>query len=330
MLRFVIRRLLLAVLTLIAISITTFVVFFLGPANPVTSMCGQRACSEAQQATIKANLGLDEAVAVQYLNYMKGIFVGRSVGEGESAFECPAPCLGISFRTREPVLDILMRGLPVTASIVLGAAVVYLTVGIGTGMVAAIRRGSALDKLSVGTSLTFASMQIYFLGLVLLYFLVYQWKILPNPKYVSPFEDVGAWILGMMLPWLTLGLINSAVYSRLSRAQMIETLSEDFIRTARSKGLGNAGVNLRHAFRAAVTPMVTIAGLDVGLQLGGAVITETTFSLNGMGRTAVQAVVLLNLPVVAATVLLAAVFVVAANIIVDLLYVVIDPRVRLS
>jgi peptide/nickel transport system permease protein len=159
---------------------------------------------------------------------------------------------------------------------------------------------------------------------------VYSLHVLPNPGYTSPFEDPGQWFTQLLLPWATLGFLNSAIYARLSRAQMLETLSEDFVRTARAKGLPKRKVYARHALRAAITPIVTIAGLDLGGALGGAVITETVFGVNGLGRTAVQAVNDLNLPVVMGTVLLAAFFIIVMNIIVDVLYSVIDPRVRLG
>jgi peptide/nickel transport system permease protein len=330
MIRFLVRRSLLAVLTLFAISVTTFAIFFMGPANPAASMCGTRICSAETQERINRDLGLDRSPVVQYGDYMKGIFVGRNIGQGETAIDCPAPCLGVSFRSREAVTDIMLRALPITVSIVVGAAVVYWLVGIGLGMVSAIRRGTVFDKTAVGFSLTFASMQIYFLGPLLLLALVYTTGLIPRPQWVSPTDNLGAWFAGMILPWFTLGLINSAQYARFSRAQMVETLSEDFIRTARAKGLSTRVVNMRHAFRASITPLVTIGGLDIAGQLGGAVITETTFGYFGLGRQAVIAVNNSNLPIIMATVLLAAVLIVVANLVVDVLYAVIDPRVRLS
>jgi peptide/nickel transport system permease protein len=207
---------------------------------------------------------------------------------------------------------------------------VQLLGGVTIGMISALRRGTVFDRAAVGTSLVGASMQIYFLGYLLLIILVYQSGLLPNPGYRPFLENPIAWAGGLVLPWLTLGFINSAVYARLSRAQMLETLSEDFVRTARAKGLPKRTVYIRHALRAAITPVVTIAGLDFGTALGGTVITETVFGLNGLGRAAVNAVNQLDTPVVMATVLLAAVFIVVMNIVVDLLYAVIDPRVRLS
>jgi peptide/nickel transport system permease protein len=330
MLRFVVRRALFAVLTLFAISVTTFFLFFVGPANPAATMCGQKICTQEQQERINASLGLDRPPVEQYADYMRGIFAGRTIGREPYLIECPAPCLGVSFRTQEAVMAILGRALPITASIVLGAALVYWFVGIGLGMISAIKRGTVFDRSAVGFSLTFASMQIYFLGPVLLLILVYNTHLLPRPRWVSPSEDLFAWFGGMLIPWITLGLINSAQYARFSRAQMLETLGEDFIRTAKAKGLSARLVNGKHAFRASITPLVTIGGLDLAAQLGGVVITESVFGFFGLGRQAILAVNNLNLPIIMAIVLLAAVFLVVMNLIVDVLYSVIDPRVRLS
>jgi peptide/nickel transport system permease protein len=330
MLRFFIRRVLLAVLTLFAVSVTTFLLFFAVPADPAATMCGTRVCPADQAARIRTSLGLDRPLVVQYSEYMKGIFTGRDIGTGSDAIHCPAPCLGVSFRNHLPVLTIIQQGLPVTLSIVLGGAITWLTIGLVLGTTAALRRGSPVDRFSIGFSLTGASMQIYVLGLVLISIFVYTLGWLPRPGYTSLFDNPWKFFLGMLLPWATLGFINSAVYSRLSRAQMLETLSEDFVRTARAKGASMRTVNYRHALRAAITPIVTVFGLDLGANLGGVVITETTFNMRGIGQIAVQAVGDLNLPIVMATVFLAATFVVASNVVVDMLYAVIDPRVRLS
>jgi peptide/nickel transport system permease protein len=215
-------------------------------------------------------------------------------------------------------------------SIVFGSAVIWLLIGISLGMISALRRGTIFDKMAIGVSLVGASMQVYFFGLILLYILVYTTGLLPFPNYTPLTENPFKWAVGLLLPWLTLGFLNSALYARLSRAQMLETLSEDYVRTARAKGLPLRKVYTRHALRAAITPIVTIAGLDIGTALGGTFITETIFGLQGLGKATVEAVQFLNLPVVLATVLLAAVFIVIANIIVDVLYAFIDPRVRLS
>jgi peptide/nickel transport system permease protein len=316
--------------TLFAISVTTFLLFFAVPASPAATMCGTRICDHDTEVRISRSLGLDKPLVTQYGEYMKGIFVGRTVGSGADKIECPAPCLGVSFRTGQAVFDIVKQGLPISISIVFGAAVVWLSIGVILGTAAALRRGSALDKFSIGFALAGASTQIFVLGLVLMAVFVYGLRWLPRPSYTSPFDNPFQWAYGLLLPWLTLGVINSAIYARLSRAQMLETLSEDFVRTARAKGVSPRVVNFRHALRAAITPIVTIAGLDIGVNLGGVVITETTFSLRGMGKIAVDAVGNLNLPIVMAAVLIAASFIVISTVAVDLLYAFIDPRVKLS
>jgi peptide/nickel transport system permease protein len=323
MFRFFIKKLLLAVSTLLAISVITFSLFFVMPSNPAEVMCGnQRNCSQERLSQIELRMGLNEPAYDQYAKFMKAIFVGRTYGNGAAARDCPAPCLGFSFRNDEPVTAIVARTLPVTLSIVFGAAVVWLVIGVSVGMVSALRRGTPFDKIAVGISLVGASMPIFFFGYLLLIALVYQTGILPYPRYTPITQNP--------LAWFGLGFLNSATYARLSRAQMLETLSEDFVRTARAKGLPKITVYGRHALRAAMTPILTIAGLDLGSYLGGTVITETVFGFTGLGKTALNAALNLDMPIVMATVLLAAVFILTANVLVDMLYAVIDPRVRLS
>lgn len=329
MVRFVIRRVLLAVVTLFAISVITFLLFFAVPSSPANVMCGKN-CTPTQIAQVERRLGIDRPLTEQYGNFIKGIFAGRTYGDGDFQRECPAPCLGYSFRNDELVTDTLKRTLPVTVSIVVGAAVLWLTIGVTLGMTSALKRGTIFDRLAIGASLVGASLQVYFFGLVLLLLLVYSTGLLPAPSYTPITQNPAKWAEGLILPWITLGFLNSALYARLSRAQMLETLSEDYVRTARAKGLPKTKVYTRHALRAAITPIITIAGLDIGASLGGTVITESIFGLQGLGRVSVQAVEDLNLPIVVATVLLAATFIVTMNIIVDLLYAVVDPRVRLG
>jgi peptide/nickel transport system permease protein len=331
MLRFLLKKALLAVSTLLAVSVITFGLFFVVPNNPAELMCGNgKTCSADRIAMIERRMGLDAPVTQQYADMMKGLVLGRTFGEGGAARDCPAPCLGFSFRNDEPVTRLVARTLPVTLSIVFGAAVVWLLVGVSIGMVSALRRGTAFDKLAVGTSLVGASMPILLFGPLLLIILVYESGLLSFPHYVPITQNPLAWAKAMLLPWLALGFLNSAAYARLSRAQMLETLSEDYVRTARAKGLSPIKVYGRHALRAAITPIVTIAGLDLGTYLGGTVITETIFGFTGLGKAALNAAINLDMPVVMATVLLAAVFIVGANVLVDALYAVIDPRVRLG
>ncbi|MET7373565.1 MULTISPECIES: ABC transporter permease [Micromonospora] len=327
MARFLLKRLFSATLTLFAVSVLTFLMFFALPRDPVSSICSKN-CNPERLERVRDDLGLNDPLISQYAGYMKGIVTGRDLGSAQGG-RCDAPCLGWSYVTNEAVSDTIARVLPVTLSIVIPAAILWLLLGVGLGMVSALRRGTWLDRLAIGFSLTGASLQLYFVGAVLLLVFVYNLRLLPVPSYTSIFDNPAKWASGLVLAWVALAFLFSAIYARLSRAQMLETLSEDFVRTARAKGLAKPKVYGRHALRAAITPVVTIAGLDVGGALGGTVITETTFGIQGLGRTAVDAVRSGDLPTIMATVLIAAVFVVLANVLVDLLYAAIDPRVRL-
>ncbi|MEU1755882.1 ABC transporter permease [Micromonospora matsumotoense] len=327
MARFLVKRLFSATFTLFAVSVLSFLMFFALPRDPVTGMCPKN-CNPERLERVRQELGLRDPLVSQYAGYMKGIVTGRDLGSAQGG-RCDAPCLGWSYVSNEAVSDTIARVLPVTLSIVVPAAVLWLLLGVGLGVVSALRRGTWLDRAAIGFSLAGASLQLYFVGAVLLLVFVYTLRWLPVPSYTPLLDDPVRWASGLVLAWLALAFLFSAIYARLSRAQMLETLSEDFVRTARAKGLSPPTVYGRHALRAAITPVVTIAGLDVGGALGGTVITETTFGLNGMGRTAVDAVRSGDLPTIMATVLIAAVFVVLANVLVDLLYAAIDPRVRL-
>jgi peptide/nickel transport system permease protein len=187
-----------------------------------------------------------------------------------------------------------------------------------------------VDKFSQGVALGAASLQIYFVGLILQFIFVDKLAWLPMPGYTSPFEYPLDWAKQMALPWITLAFLLSAIYSRLTRAGMIEVMSEDYVRTARAKGLSERSVNMKHVLRGAITPIVTVFGLDLGALLGGAVITEYVFNVPGLGKLSTEAVSNLDIPVVTGTVLFAAFFVITANIIVDLLYASLDPKVRLT
>jgi peptide/nickel transport system permease protein len=329
MFRFLILRSLRAVVTLWAISVVTFALFFMLPASPAQVMCG-RNCAPSEVAKVEHNLGLDQPKLQQYTEFVRGIFVGRNFGEGDFFVHCDAPCLGYDYQHHEAVTSILSRTAPVTASIAIGGAIVWISFGVALGLISAIRRGTTVDKAAIGVTLIGASLPTYVFGGLLLLVFVYTTQLLQFPTYTGITTNPEKWALGLIVPWMTLGFLNAALYARLTRAQMLETLSEDFVRTARAKGLPRRRVLLRHAFRAAVNPIVTVAGLDLGGALGGVVITESIFGMPGLGYESVQAAYIEDLPVVLATVLLAAVFIVVANIVVDALYAVIDPRVRLA
>ncbi|MDT7538204.1 MAG: peptide/nickel transport system permease protein [Actinomycetota bacterium] len=329
MLRFVVRRVITSVLILAVVSAVTFLLFFAVPGDPGRLSCG-KICPPAQLAEIHHNLGLDRPVVVQYADYMKGIFVGNTVTEAGDKLPCPAPCFGYSFVNHQPVWQTFLDRFPATASLAIGAAVLFLIGGVGLGVISAIFRGRAFDKLAIGLSLTGASLQIYFIGIVARAFFVDKLNWLPQPGYTPLTKDPVAWFSGLLLPWLVLAFVSAALYARLSRASMIEALQEDFVRTGRARGLSARSIYMKHAGRAAISPVITVFGLDLAGLLGGAIITESVFSIQGVGRLAINSVFASDLPMIMATVLLAAVVIVAANLIVDVAYALIDPRVRIS
>jgi peptide/nickel transport system permease protein len=327
---YITRRVLAMFGMLIALSMVTFFMFSVVPADPARLSCGKTCTPQIIQAN-RELYGLDKPTWQQYTDFAKGLVVGRTYGSGPTLVECPAPCLGYSFVQQANVTDMIITALPVTINLAIGAFILMLVVGISVGVISALRRGTLVDRSSMAAALFFYSFPVFFIGLVLLYFVKIKWRIIPaTVEYAPIYENPVAYFQVMILPWITVALLYAAFYSRLTRNQMLETLGEDFIRTARAKGLPERVVIRKHAFRAGLTPIVTAAGLDLAGLLGGAVITETIFRLNGMGRLAIQAVEQTDLPVVAGTVLVAAVFVIVANLIVDLLYAVIDPRVRLT
>lgn len=327
---YVIRRVLAMVGMLIALSMIVFLLFTALPSDPARLTCG-KTCTPQIIAANRHLLGLDQSLVAQYGNFVSGIFVGRTYGaDTGSPIECPAPCLGYSFRENAEVTGLITTTLPVTINLAIGAFILWIFFGVGAGIIAALQRGRWPDRLTMGLSLVGYSFPVFFIGLVLLFYIKIKWGILPTgvdyePIYVNPV----AYFQVMILPWVTLAMLYAAFYARLTRNQMLETLGEDYIRTARAKGLSERVVIGKHALRAGLTPIVTAAGLDLAALIGGAVITESIFRLNGMGRLSIDAVQNIDLPVIAATVLVAAVFVIVANLVVDLLYAVIDPRVRL-
>jgi len=333
---FIIRRLLTAVLLLVIISAVTFAIFFLLPraAGMTTDQLAARFAGKApDKATLLAiekRYGFDKPVPVQYYDFMRGVVVGGKYDTGARVIDCPAPCLGYSFRTNEPVLQTVLNRAPVTFSIAAGAAVVWLIAGISIGVLSALRKGTFFDRFSMGTALVGVSLPIFFTGLLSQTFLEFKWGIWSQQDYVSITQDPVQWAHSLVLPWITLAFLYAALYARLTRAGMLDTMTEDYIRTARAKGLPERTVIVRHALRATLTPILTIFGLDLGLLLGGAVLTEKTFSMHGLGALAIDGVVQSDLPVVVGVTMAGALFVVLANLVVDVLYAVVDPRVRLE
>jgi peptide/nickel transport system permease protein len=334
MVTFIIRRVLRTILLLLAVSIITFCIFFLIPrlagqnANELAAQYVGRNPTPAAIAQMVQKLGLNEPLPVQYWKYLSGIVAGQHFDSGPSVSYCPPPCFGYSFRNAQPVWPQMVSDLPVTASLAIGAAILWLFGGVAIGVLSALRRGSVWDRLSMGVALAGVSLPIFFTGALSLLLFAVKWPVFPDSGYTNIAVSPVGWFEHLVLPWVTLAFLYAALYARLTRAGMLETLGEDFVRTARAKGLRERNVIVQHALRAALTPILTIFGLDLGLLLGGAILTETTFSMQGLGAFTVQAIQNQDFPEIEGVVMLAAFFIVIANMVVDILYAVIDPRVR--
>jgi peptide/nickel transport system permease protein len=325
-LRYIIRRLIGLVVLLLILSVITFGLFYMLPASPAAMSCG-KACNPQTIQAKKRAWGLDKPIYVQYQQTMKGIFAGRHYADGR---KCGAPCLGYSFQLSQPVTSLIKERLPVTAGLAFGAAVLWLLIGTGVGVLSALRKGSIFDRSAMTVALVGVSMPSFFTGLVVLYIFCAKWQLLPWPHYVGVTSNPAKWAENMLLPWIVVAFLFAALYARLTRANMLETMNEDYIRTARAKGLPERTVVAKHGLRAALTPLITIFGMDLGLLLGGAVLAEQVFTLPGLGKLTVDAVNNADLPILFAVTLVAALFVITANLIVDLLYAVVDPRVKLQ
>jgi peptide/nickel transport system permease protein len=330
-----IRRVLGAIVLLFVVSAVTFAIFFLVPriggatADDLASRYVGKSAGPAQIHEAAVRLGFTDPIWVQYGRFAKGLVAGSEYNTGAGVDQCPAPCLGYSFITQNPVLPDLLDRLPVTLSLASGAAVLWLFGGVATGVVTALRRGSALDRSAMGVALAGVSLPIFFTGLLSLSIFSYGLGWTAQGGSFTPLQENPAqWAYNLLLPWITLSFLYAAAYARLTRAGMLETMNEDYIRTARAKGLRERDVVVKHGLRAALTPILTIFGLDLGLLLGGAILTETTFSLNGIGKYAVDAINNNDLPKVLGVTILGATFIIVANLVVDLLYAVVDPRVR--
>ncbi|MFF9866945.1 MULTISPECIES: ABC transporter permease [unclassified Streptomyces] len=335
MISYIIRRLIAAVILLLVVTAVTFGIFFVLP-----KLAGQTADQLAQQyigknptpediAAVKRNLGLDEPVYVQYWDFVRGLVGGATYDQGPTTVRCDAPCFGYSFKTHMEVWPELVDRLPITISLAIGAALLWLVSGVLVGVVSALKPGSFFDRAAMGGALAGVSLPIFFTAQLFLLLFSYKLEIFGR-TYVPFTENPSQWANTLFLPWCSLALLYAAIYARLTRSGMLEAMSEDFIRTARAKGLRERRVVAKHGLRAALTPIVTVFGMDIGLLLGGAVITESVYSLHGIGEYAVQSIVANDLPPILGVTLLAAFFVVFLNLVVDLLYAVVDPRVRVS
>ncbi|HVV24549.1 MAG TPA: ABC transporter permease [Pseudonocardiaceae bacterium] len=337
MITFILRRVISAVLMLIVVSMVTFVIFFVVPKlggqttdQLAASFVGKSPSLDALHA-IEDRLGLNLPVYQQYWNFIKAIVAGEDYSTGTQIVHCPAPCFGYSFKNQLPVWPQMTAALPVTLSLAIGAAILWLVGGVGVGVVSALRRGSLFDRASMTAALAGVSLPVFFTALLTLAWFQSDIPIFTTAgTYIPLTQNPIQWAYALILPWVTLAFLYAALYARLTRAGMLDTMGEDFIRTARAKGLPERRVVFKHGLRATLSPILTIFGLDLGLLLGGAVLTETAFSLPGLGHFAYSAIQSKDLPEIMGVTLLAGFFVVVANLIVDILYAVVDPRVRYS
>jgi peptide/nickel transport system permease protein len=322
MVRYIIRRLLWVIALLFLVSLITFFIFYTLPsADPAQLRAGRQPNPELVEQ-IRHNLGLDQPWYEQYYHYMKQLVLHFD--------------FGYSFQNNISVREQIFDRLPASISVAVGAAVVFLITGITVGVISAVRRRSLLDRTAMGMSLIAISAPVYWLGLVSLYLFAADIGKFPVPfllgagSYVPFSQDPSIWFQSLLMPWFVLAASFSALYARLLRASLTETLSEDYIRTARAKGLSERRVVLKHGLRSAITPIVTAAGLDIGILLGGTILVETVFNIPGVGRLAYDSIQNADLPMIQGTVLIGAFFIILANLIVDVLYAFLDPRVRYS
>ena len=329
---YVVRRVIAGFLVIVVTSMIVFALFFFGPSNPGLSLCQQTQprCTPEQAEAYNVELGFRDPVVGQYVAWAKGIFVGREFKFGGSTYDCPAPCLGISYTTRQPVTDEIKRALPVSLSIAVGAAVIFLPLGVLLGVTAARKRGTMLDRIMVSSSLILSSIPYYLVILLSFLYLIATWGVFPEPQYVSFTDNPWSWFTGLLLAWIVFGIYNSTAYARFSRGSMVDALNEDYVRTAQAKGLPQSRVVVKHALRAGIAPVITIFGLDMATLLAGTIFIEYIFGYHGLGALSLESIRNQNFPVIQATSLILAAAVVLANMSVDIFYSVIDPRVRLA
>jgi peptide/nickel transport system permease protein len=315
---YIVQRVLWGILLLLIISVLVFLIFYQFPSADPAALRAGRSATPQLIHQIRHQLGLDKPVYVQYWRYVKGIVLHFD--------------LGYSYQNDVPIRSAIFSRLPATISLTVGAFIVWILIGIPIGIISAIRRGTILDRITMGGALVAISAPVYWLGLITLFLFAKgsgKLGIFGGAGTYVPFsQDPGQWFSSLVLPWLVLAAAFAAFYARMGRGNLIETMNEDYIRTARAKGLTERRVIFRHGLRAALTPIITMAGMDIGLLLGGAVLTETVFNIPGVGRYAYDSIINSDLPAIQGTVLFGAFFIVFANLIVDILYAFLDPRVR--
>ncbi|MFF7638465.1 ABC transporter permease [Kitasatospora sp. NPDC008050] len=329
MIRFLIRRTVSSLALMLILSLVVYLVFYAAPHDPARLVCG-KGCDGARLAVVRHKLGTDLPIWQQYWQFLHGLVAGRKFDTGTDITTCAAPCFGWSFQSDQPVLTMITQRLPVDLSLAAGASVLWLLLGIGTGLLAALRRGRLSERVLTGVTLAGVSMPVFLVGLLLMLLFCAELRWLPFPVYVPITQDPLAWAGNLVLPWFALALTLAAAYARMSRGLLLETLAEDHIRTARAYGLTERRIVVGHALRGALTPVITLLAMDLGGLIGGAQLTESVFGFDGISRLLVDAVNQVDLPVVVGITLVAGFFIIIANAAADLLYAVADPRVRLQ
>jgi peptide/nickel transport system permease protein len=321
MFRYLVRRLLWAGVLFIAVTMVSYIIFFLVPAEPARLICGAQ-CPPDQVERVRKEVGLDRPVWQQYGSFLEDLVIHQSLGR--------------SYATRQPVTEIIKDAAPVTASIVIGGVILWMMIALPVGIFSALRPRSLLDRSAMIFVLIGISAHPVWIGLILIYFVGYKAGLAPLGGYCdmfNPSTDCGGpvqWAHSLLLPWVTFACLYAALYTRMIRATVLETMNEDYVRTARAKGSPEWLVMRSHVLRNAMLPIVTILGLDIGLLVGGAIFTETVFGLPGLGRRALLALEGFDLPTVMGITVFATLAVIVCNLIVDLLYAIIDPRIRLA
>lgn len=335
MFAYIVKRLLAGIVVMLLVSLSIFLLFWYGPSEPARAICDAKTnqrCNAERLERFNEELGYNNAWPGEFGKYVSGIVTGRDITIASQTTECARPCFGVSYKNGQPVWDEMKDRLPATFSVAIGGATLYLLFGVPLGVAAARRRGTAADKALVSGFLVLSSVPYYLFALLtFLYFSVqFELPFIGNPGYVPLSESPADWFGGLALAWICLGVFGCTQYTRYSRGAMVEALSEDYVRTAKAKGLPQRDVVYKHALRAALVPVVTIFGIDFGTLLAGTIFTERIFDINGIGLWALLAVGQKDLPIVQATALFSAFALILSNLVVDLLYSVLDPRVRLS
>jgi peptide/nickel transport system permease protein len=319
MVAYILRRLAWAVLVLLAVTLITFFIFYkLPPGDPALRFVGKQPTPESI-ALVRHNLGLDKPFYVQYAKFLKAIVLGDKYGW---------PGLGYSYDSSIPIRHKILEKAPRTLSLIAGASIIWLVTGVLIGVVSAIRRRTIVDRLAMGFALFGISAPVFWLGLMALFIFWYKLNLTSGTGYTPIADNPEQWASHLILPWIVLALLFAAIYARMVRGNLLDAMGEDYIRTARAKGLSERRVIFRHGLRASLAPIVTMFGLDIALLVGGAVITESVFNLDGLGFMAVDSVFRQDLPATLGVVLVATFAVVIMNLVVDIIYAFLDPRVR--